>query len=154
MLTLCTAAMIWLGTACPFDVPGRHPGDNVTYGPSFLVRFMTPEQAEQTCHELGIPAEARACAFWRMSDDTSAPLEIGDGLSMPKGYKCVVITPPYQTMLDHELRHCREGDYHAPGVYVRSRTVCVSGCDERNVILVFYDTELAGGTIAVPVEPR
>lgn len=111
---ICTAAVIFALASiapCEFDVRYR-PGDTATYGPRFVVHFDTPAAVSAKCNELlGQTGQTIwGCTMWRDKEGLTATEPAYPFI--PAGASCAVWTVPIAAILQHELRHCREGAWH------------------------------------------
>lgn len=74
------------------------PGQ-IVYIDTYKIEVVTSEEAWARCRH--IHWTAVSCAY------------IENDQMIPPGYTCLVIVAPSMAFLKHELRHCREGAFHA-----------------------------------------
>ena len=90
------------------------PGPGYIHDGPFLVRVVSPSEAQDICRVSARTITALSCMYWREPERHGEVQQStwDDQIVMPYGYSCVVIAPPVGFLLAHELRHCREGAFH------------------------------------------
>lgn len=100
--TLCTRAMGIPAFACTFLRVPEH-GDEAQVDPRDIAAY---------CRVVGGQEAGGRCHYIRTEETDRAVASIRDFIVLPHGYSAVVVTPPWQHAVEHELRHAREGVDH------------------------------------------
>ena len=86
------------------------PGPGYLHNGPIVVHLLSSDAAAKFCtRHVGV--FAFACSGWRPGGDMGFEIREGD-IVLPAGASCVVYVPPVRWLVEHELRHCREGNWH------------------------------------------
>lgn len=86
------------------------PGPGYLHNGPIVVHVLSTTAAQKLCTR-NVGVYAWACSAWRPGGDMGFAITEGD-ITLPAGASCVVYVPPVRWMVEHELRHCREGNWH------------------------------------------